>query len=351
MHRTSLVLFGVLFLPILGCSLDTNGAKPITGGGGQAGNGAGGGASSSSGSSSSGSSSSGSAGVGGVGGMGGAGGMGGMGGAGGAGGMGGAGGQGGGGGGGPTCPVGSTPMVLVEGPEGPYCIDATEVTSLQYSLWLVKLPAPDTQDPLCGWKNSYIPRSSGNSCNSTHYDPITKPNHPVACVDWCDARAFCAGVGKRLCGAFGDQPLGYDEFNDSTKSEWTYACSNKGERNYPYGDDYEEARCVDDPFDGTVNSGNGNAEPVKTATNCKGGSGFSGLFDMSGNVWEWEDSCRSVGNPNDPKDDQCRDRGGSFWDQGGRLSCTSLSIDRRRDSFNKNVGFRCCADPVVLGAP
>ncbi|MDI1437545.1 formylglycine-generating enzyme family protein [Polyangium sorediatum] len=291
------------------------------------------------------SSSSGSAGAGGIGGTGGAGGTGGVG----AGGMGGAGGQGG--GGGPTCPVTSTPMVLVERPEGLYCIDATEVTSLQYSLWLATNPKPDNEDAVCDWKTSYTPRSSGANCNSTHYDPITKPNHPVACVDWCDARAFCVGVGKRLCGAFGDQPLGYDEFNEPTKSEWTYACSNKGERNYPYGDDYQEKRCVDDPFDGLVNAGNGHTEPVKTAMNCKGGAGFSGLFDMSGNVFEWEDSCRPTGNPTDPKDDQCRDRGGSFWDQEGRLSCTSLSVDRRRDAYNKNVGIRCCADPVVLGSP
>ncbi|TKC98623.1 formylglycine-generating enzyme family protein [Polyangium fumosum] len=173
----------------------------------------------------------------------------------------------------------------------------------------------------------------------------------MACVDWCDARAFCAGVGKRLCGAFGAEPLGYDEFNDPTKSEWTYACSNKGERIYPYGDDYQPARCVDDPFDGTLNAGNGNAEPVKTATNCKVNAGFSGIFDMSGNVWEWEDSCRPAGNGADPKDDQCRDRGGSFWDHENFLSCTSPSVDRRRDHFNKNTGFRCCAVPAVLGSP
>ncbi|MDI3291949.1 formylglycine-generating enzyme family protein, partial [Polyangium sp. 15x6] len=284
-------------------------------------------------------------------GAGGIGGAGGTGAAGGAGGMGGAGGQGGGGGGGPTCPITSTPMVLVEGPEGPYCIDATEVTSLQYSKWLDTNPTPQQQDPVCGWKTTFVPRSSGNQCNPSHYDPQGKPEHPVACVDWCDARAFCEGVGKRLCGGFGASPLDYDDFNDSTKSEWTYACSNKGERNYPYGDDYEKARCVDDHFDGIENSANGNPEKVKAATNCKGGNGFSSLFDMSGNVWEWEDSCKPNGNPNDSKDDQCRDRGGSFWDLQDRLACTSDTVDRRRDAFNKNLGIRCCADAIVLVNP
>lgn len=248
-------------------------------------------------------------------------------------------------GGGSTCPTTGGPMVLVEGPQGPYCIDATEVTSLEYSLWLNTVPTPGGQDPVCGWKTSYFPRSSGGQCNASHYDPILKPNHPVACVDWCDARAFCEGVGKRLCGGLGGQVLEYDAFNDPQKSEWTFACSEGGQKSYPYGDTFEQAKCADDFYDGSLNAGNGNPVEAKEAATCEGG--FPGLFDMSGNLWEWENACRPAGG-SDPRDDQCQDRGGSFWDQQNYLSCTSPSVNPRRDHFNKNVGIRCCADPTPM---
>ena len=319
MRRTYLLLFSVVCLPILGCSLDTNGAGPDTTGGGQGGNGAGGA-----------SSSSGSAGAGGVGGMGGAGG---------------AGGQGGAGGGGPTCPTNSTPMVLVQGPQGPYCIDATEVTSAQYNTWLATAQV-NPNDPQCGWKQTYAPRAVGNQCNASHFDPGQKPNFPVSCVDWCDARAFCEGVGKRLCRGLAGQAINYGEFADPQKSEWTFACSEGGQRNYPYGDEFVEERCVDDAFDGSLNAGSGDPELTKAATMCEGG--FAGLFDMSGNVWEWEDVCEADTDDN-PRNDRCRDRGGSFWDQEYYLSCTSPSVNRERDNYNKNVGIRCCAD--ALGMP
>ncbi|MRG93115.1 formylglycine-generating enzyme family protein [Polyangium spumosum] len=253
-------------------------------------------------------------------------------------------GSGGAGGGGTTCLTGSTPMVLVQGPQGPYCIDATEVTSLQYSLWLETLPVPNSQDPVCGWKTTYVPRSNGGNCNATHYDPILKSDYPVVCIDWCDARAFCEGVGKRLCGGFGGQAVDYDSFNDYQKSEWTFACSAGGQRTFPYGDTFEAARCVDDHFDGTLNAGNGNCVAVGTASTCEGG--VPGLFDMSGNAWEWEDACKTDGDAADPRDDRCRDRGGSMWDLENYQSCTSPSVDRRRDNYNKHIGFRCCADPI-----
>jgi formylglycine-generating enzyme len=259
--------------------------------------------------------------------------------------MGGAGGQGGAGGGGPTCPTTSTPMLLLEGLQGPYCIDKTEVTSLQYSLWLPTAVLPDVLDAECGWKTSYSPRSSGNQCNGTHYDPAGKPDYPVACVDWCDARAFCAGVGKRLCGAFGGQPLGFNDYNKPQVSEWTFACTAGGQKMFPYGDAFQQKACVDDYYDDMLNAGNGEAVVTGSIASCEGG--LPGLFDMSGNVWEWENTCEVDGDI-DPTNDRCRDRGGSFWDLDSFMSCTSDTPGgHRRSSYNKNIGFRCCADVVM----
>jgi formylglycine-generating enzyme required for sulfatase activity len=176
---------------------------------------------------------------------------------------------------------------------------------------------------------------------------LGKSNLPVVCVNWCDARDYCAWAGKRLCRAQNGQP---DDFNagyaDATQSEWTTACSKDGFRVYPYGDMYASATCVDDAFNGTLNDGSmSSAQPEdeSAAAGCVGG--YANLQHMSGNVWEWTDACQGTGTP---KNDQCRDRGGSFWDSDPNvLKCTSAGpSSHTRNYRNKNIGFRCCADAV-----
>ncbi len=60
---------------------------------------------------------------------------------------------------------------------------------------------------------------------------------------------------------------------------------------------------------------------------------------MSGNVWEWEDSCETQNGATD----QCRLRGGSFWFNGeSDLTCANPNANDR-SSQNDIYGFRCCA--------
>jgi formylglycine-generating enzyme required for sulfatase activity len=139
----------------------------------------------------------------------------------------------------------------------------------------------------------------------------------------------------------GPNPLG--SFDDEASSEWYQTCSHDGDHPLPYGDMYEGSFCAGLDY--------GVVRPVNVATlaNCQGG--YDGVWDMSGNVSEWEDSCQASSGASD----NCSHRGGSWYDlkAGAPLYCnSSLPNDTtpmpellRRDTRDLHVGFRCCADP------
>jgi formylglycine-generating enzyme required for sulfatase activity len=230
-------------------------------------------------------------------------------------------------------------MVAVPDPDGgSYCVDSTEVTNQHYKAWLDMNPMPASRDVLCEWNTSYLPKA-GFDCNGSEYDPVARADHPVVCIDWCDARDFCAWAEKRLCGRIGGGPLDHNAYANETQSQWFRACSEAGARAYPYGDSYAPALCVDDAYDGINNDGDGQAEPVLLAAGCEGG--YPGLFGLSGNVWEWEDAC-SGGGP--PQNDNCRWRGGSYWEGLTSWLRCDFGFYGDRSLYNENTGFRCCAD-------
>lgn len=229
-------------------------------------------------------------------------------------------------------------MVVIEHPRGAYCIDRTEVTRAAYQAFLDTNPDPASMPAPCEWKTSHEPRASGQNCEPKHYEPSLKPTHPVVCIDWCDAKAFCEQTGKRLCGRPGGGKAPFDLPSSASHNEWYHACSDGGSRAFPYGSEFNPTACFSDSYDPGVGA---DADPVAVGSlpGCEGPE--PGLFDLSGNVMEWEDSCEK--SP-DPSADQCHDRGGSFWDDAVR--CDALGPPwHTRSYFNKNIGFRCCADP------
>lgn len=235
-----------------------------------------------------------------------------------------------------ACPSGlpGPPLVLVPAPSGSpvssYCVDATEVTNAQYAVFLAAPPA--AQGPACGWAGTHIP-SSG-------WPATSKGDYPVVYVNWCDAFAYCKWAKKRLCGRVGGGANSFGDFADATKSEWYNACSGGGTKTFPYGVAYEAKRCVGNEY-ATTNV----ARSVGSATGCEGA--YPGLFDLSGNVREWEDSCNGTTGASD----KCRVRGGSFDVPAYALECgygTSASqpsyVYPSRSYQSASIGFRCCAD-------
>lgn len=134
---------------------------------------------------------------------------------------------------------------------------------------------------------------------------------PWVSLTTAQAEAACVAAGKHLC----------------SEAEWTRAC--KGPSNnltYPYGNTYSGTACngADKGLGVIVNTG--------SIGTCVGG--FSGIYDLSGNVYERTATCANG---------TCKLYGGSYRSGvgPGYLKCTG-TFDFGEASPDDAVGFRCC---------
>src|SRR5262245_22490367 len=135
-----------------------------------------------------------------------------------------------------TCPQG---MALVPTPGGgAYCMDATEASRGDYSAFIAVAKASGLP-PECAWKTAF----------STLSDVTMNGSAPATGVDWCDAWAYCANHGKRLCGHIGGGSNPFNSDTDPSASEWFNACSKGGTRTFPYGDAYSTSACIGADYD------------------------------------------------------------------------------------------------------
>jgi formylglycine-generating enzyme required for sulfatase activity len=266
--------------------------------------------------------------------------------------------------------------VWINGPSGSpsYQIDATEVTRGQYESWVATDPAlPPSSDTACAWKATGDPVDA-SADGEVGYDEVPScmtaasvcrgagcDHHPVVCVDWCDAYYYCAAVGKRLCGKIGGGSVVFnwgDTDKDPSASQWYRACSSGGATQYPYGDQYERTYCNGYDY-WAQDSSKWTTVPVASLSRCQSSTpGYSGAYDLSGSVFEWEDSCYDTVKRRLLSDGgietvigpaACLLRGGAFdsWGFGGYGSyAVGLRCDSSSDSpdhVDIDVGFRCCS--------
>jgi sulfatase modifying factor 1 len=211
-----------------------------------------------------------------------------------------------------------------------FCIDSTETTVRLYEVFLndPNVDPGQGQPPECGWNTTYVPLYPAYAG-----DPLAL-SKPETAVDWCDALAFCTYWGKHLCGNTTDGGA-VNPGGPLAESEWYEACSNGTGEPYPYGQDYDASLCRTAlPFDA-------GAGVVPTPT-CVGG--VPDLFDMSGNLQEWENSC-TPSDAGDAAADSCVLRGGAWFFPSDSVTCdlrTGGAVNPRNGNDTSANGIRCC---------
>ena len=175
-----------------------------------------------------------------------------------------------------------------------FWIDQYETTNAAYEVYLGSIAGVE---PPASWVNGEYPAGEGD--------------HPVMGLTFEEAAAYCQAQLKQL----------------PTEAQWEVAARGLDGRLYPWGD---EANGIDLPRSGSYPIG----------SQAKNISPF-GVYDMSGNVWEWVDS------PYDsvPNGQQVL-RGGQFGLI--RDSAYRLIGDPNQPSIFRTAGVRCAATEVEL---
>lgn len=226
----------------------------------------------------------------------------------------------------PPCSSDAGPTLVPVGASG-FCIDSTEVTVADYRAFVLAREGDTSgQRADCTANTTFAP---------TEYQmPMSDDRLPMRFVDFCDAVAFCEWAGKRLCGAIDGGSVSVDDVTNASVDQWHRACSrnNDGLHAYPYGPSFDNTACNAYAFDaGGMPRG---ALPVASLPRCEGA--YSGIFDLSGNLDEWEDSCTSS-----DAGRSCVFRGGSYNAGFGKNCGVAGTTDSTLRS--PSVGFRCCS--------
>lgn len=188
------------------------------------------------------------------------------------------------------------------------------------------------------WSN----RAEGADWKNPHFEIEMRDNHPVSCISWNDATAFCAWLDKEERRK-GRLPAGF-RVRLPTEAEWEYACRAGKQTKFWWGDAQEDG-------EGRVNwSWKRKGPPCIAPVDSFGARGRNkfGLADMLGNVWEWcLDGFDAKGAHAEiwtGDESQRVARGGAFGGGPGRPRCAFR--EGRSPSYSSAAcGFRVACGP------
>jgi formylglycine-generating enzyme required for sulfatase activity len=171
----------------------------------------------------------------------------------------------------------------------PYYLGAHEVTIGEFRRF-VSATGHRTDAEKEGWSQRYFAPSADwlpdRKANWKNPGFAHTDEHPVVHISWNDAVAFCAWLSKK----------DGHKYRLPTEAEWEYACRAGSTTPFFWGEDEPSARKYANTADASLKSiypgwhyhindwddGHANTSPVGSFR-----PNTWGLYDMSGNAWEW----------------------------------------------------------------
>jgi formylglycine-generating enzyme required for sulfatase activity len=166
----------------------------------------------------------------------------------------------------------------------------------------------------------------GPRCNGARPE---HDEHPINCVDWAQAGAFCAWRHARL----------------PSEAEWEYAARGSDGRTYPWGNAKPAAQLCWDGPDSDLGRGKRNDTCV-VGTHSPGQSPF-GVEDLAGNVWEWVADPYTADYAGAPPEELRVARGGTWFAYDPADVRTAVRYRAFAEARGYGIGFRCASSTLV----